>query len=566
MPKYIAFTIGPIFKTITRQRKTRSIFAASYLFSYIMKTMIDKIAKKDAKLQRYILTPTADYLDNPKYQKTGCGLYPDRFIMRTDSDDTVRTVLKARDETLKHLEEEFREDGSPVSKEYLEQYLVIYLMEIETEEGEDTIDEINDCLNSLELHANFPTEEDNDGLQSFFDETKAHFLLRDAFGSKKTRFESLPEIAVREFSHIPKYKYAYQKVVIEDHFDDDDNFYRCLNDETGNAVQLYHKYIAVVNADGDNFGKYVGNLKANKNEMQRFSKKLMEFGIEAKRLIEDYGGASVYIGGDDLLFFAPLVARPYGTRQTIFELIKDLDNEFYKHFEPKENPPSPTLSYGISLTYYKYPLNEALQESYELLQQIKDNYTHKDKKKHPNKNAIAFKVLKHSGQFFEAVIDKEKPKQVKDETEKRSLYKHFEALISNYMLEDAFINSLTHNMSFFQDLFGELLLNITAKSDAEREEEIKRGEKAIDQLFANNLNESIHKEPKNKKFIDAVVEYIKVVYEHLRTVPDEAYVDDDKKKQAYENKSNEALKIIYSTLRFIHFVRDSNLKKQENHG
>ncbi|RMG18373.1 MAG: type III-B CRISPR-associated protein Cas10/Cmr2 [Bacteroidetes bacterium] len=341
---------------------------------------------------------------------------------------------------------------------------------------------------------------------------------------------------------------------------DDDDFYKKLNEETGDAVQPYHKYIAVVNADGDNFGKYVQNLKADKQKLREFSEELIKYGKKAKDLIEAYGGASVYIGGDDLLFFAPVVSRDTdGQRKTIFDLIRALDNCFYDHFPPDRTPLS--LSYGISFTYYKYPLNEALLESYGLLQQVKENGTHQDKKKHPNKNAIAFKVLKHSGQFFEAVIDKAKPDKQAGEWKYpgESLYQQFSELVSGEIEKEGFINSLTHNMAFFQELFGELLLNVVDET------EVEKGEHAIDQLFENNLNESIHKEAANKKFIQQVVAFIKTVYAHLRKVPDEAYTDEQGNSTPHQLKSEDALKIIYSALRFVHFVRSTNQNKPKQH-
>ena len=38
--KYIALTIGPIYKTLKNAKKPKELFARSYIFSYIMKNII----------------------------------------------------------------------------------------------------------------------------------------------------------------------------------------------------------------------------------------------------------------------------------------------------------------------------------------------------------------------------------------------------------------------------------------------------------------------------------------------------------------------------------------------
>ncbi len=40
--KYIALTIGPIYKTLSSAKKTRELWGGSYIFSYIMKQIISE--------------------------------------------------------------------------------------------------------------------------------------------------------------------------------------------------------------------------------------------------------------------------------------------------------------------------------------------------------------------------------------------------------------------------------------------------------------------------------------------------------------------------------------------
>ncbi|MFW2427635.1 type III-B CRISPR-associated protein Cas10/Cmr2, partial [Aliarcobacter butzleri] len=45
--KYIALTIGPIYKTLKNSKKTRELWGGSYIFSYIMKQIILKFEDRD---------------------------------------------------------------------------------------------------------------------------------------------------------------------------------------------------------------------------------------------------------------------------------------------------------------------------------------------------------------------------------------------------------------------------------------------------------------------------------------------------------------------------------------
>ncbi|MEL7065301.1 MAG: type III-B CRISPR-associated protein Cas10/Cmr2, partial [Bacteroidota bacterium] len=63
--RYIALTIGPVVPTLTSARKTRELWAASYIFSWIMKQVAREL-KKDPKRQ-FVLP----------YQEEDLGVYQD---------------------------------------------------------------------------------------------------------------------------------------------------------------------------------------------------------------------------------------------------------------------------------------------------------------------------------------------------------------------------------------------------------------------------------------------------------------------------------------------------------
>ena len=109
----------------------------------------------------------------------------------------------------------------------------------------------------------------------------------------------------------------------------------------------------------------------------------------------------MYVGGDDLLFFAPVAYHKNGTLKTIFDLLADIDRLFASVMTPlatAHEVATPTLSYGVSINYYKFPLNEMRDEAYRLLM-----YKAKNKAIHPAKNCIEFILRKHSGQKLDKV-------------------------------------------------------------------------------------------------------------------------------------------------------------------
>lgn len=563
MPMYLAVTLGPIYQTLIRQRKTRSVFAASYLFSYTMRKLIEELLHLKKGFREQILTPSPNFLNEEDFIHPGCGLYSDRLIMWSEDETDGGLLEQARNTVLQGLLTEFQKApahmGGNMEIDYLAAYVKIYGLNMILDQNADTIKNLNRQLDYLELFENYPFGEDDDKLLSFFNQVWGHFLLEDAMGpgNKKKRFDTLTEIATRGLSRIPGKETAYREIVKreiegrmprdgEEAEEDDDSFYEALEELYPDDLQPYHKYVAVVNVDGDNFSKHIGNMEADAPKFKAFSDAIFRFGREAKDEIKRFGGAPVYIGGDDLLFFAPVVSRFGGQEeqtQTVFDLVERIDKLFYQHFPPARQGGeySPTMSYGISFSYYKYPLNEALAESFQLLDQAKDKKAHPHKRKHPNKNAIAFRVLKHSGHYFDAIIDKDHPADYPEVPKvPNTVYQWLGRLLERRRKDKNFINSITYGMAYFQDLLGALLLESNPPQV-----------QAVQNLFDNHLNESIHDQ--HRAYINEVVQFVLAVFariRHLNQSQPGTFKDIDA-------ASEEALRTIYSVLRFIDFVRSS---------
>lgn len=551
MPKYIALTLGPIGKTISQQRRTRAVFAASYLFSYTMKKIMEKLLENGSSISaKQILAPSTKNIGliNP-----GCGLFGDRLILESENvDSDFERLLIARDRVLEHISDKIEdadESNFPKGKilPYLKKYMQIYCLHITLEKGKKTIEQINQTLDQLELFPNLPADtlpnelHDEDFLISFFNQTRGHFILEDAFGDAQQPFSSLEEIATKGLSKLHGYpdidKKLYGKSSDELKKSEARNIFEIIKEsEIKDELKAYHKYVAIVHADADSMGNFTEQLSENSfDDYIRLSEQLSEFGLEVKNAIQNYGGSPVYIGGDDLLFFAP-VASYYGNKkkdgidqlETIFDLISDIDKLFEAHISNQFNiEQTPSVSYGVSISYYKYPLNEALKISADLLKDVA--------KKQPNKNSIGVKLLKHSGHSIDTVISKN--------TNSGQLYKAFNDLLDFTNFEEEFINSLTHRMGFFHSLFYDLIIT-------------QKDTKAVQSLFDNNFNEAIHSS--HEEFIKKVVQLVIQAYQYVdgtHKAKPSTFSDQGESNNTRQQQEKAALSIIYSTLRFIHFIR-----------
>ena len=330
MSRYIALTLGPITRVISLAKTTRGMWAASYLFSYLAKQII-----KPFKDRKPFLLPFLDsniFSDNYK----GAGVFPDRYIFQSEEGDFDKLAATIEN-VVGELAQRIAPKDSVSAKTMLMQYLKFYFFQTDREEGDSDLDLVKRCedqLALLEQHDSFiPSIPPNKHYLSSFlnSETLApmRFMLDDA--GIKERFKSIVNITTG-------------------------------NDGLGytvdtSALKPYECYIAIVSADGDSMGKAFAKAD-NSNELSR---KLFNFNVKAIDAIDQYGGQPVFIGGDDLFFFAPVYNLGKGS---IFRLLNQLDDSF--HSELGENSPA-TLSFGVSITFYKYPMYEAVKLSQQLL-------------------------------------------------------------------------------------------------------------------------------------------------------------------------------------------------------
>lgn len=434
---YLAFTIGPILQTITRARKTRELWAASYVFSLLMRKLLEELKAFD------ILLPHTVFDDQGQLASAhlGAGIWPDRcFVRLGDKEPDVETII---DNACKALAKELD------TSENLRTYIKVYPLKANWEEtsinegaivSDDNdlipIHRLNRLLDNLELATPYqPIEAGN--LNHLLSNKKQ---IRKLYATAKhtassvfiqlsdasIRLPSLPELALCEIKHhsnteiadiysntveVPFNKRIFdlrqQEGRSKDLFSDQkkEQIYIDLKKallKDKDIIAFRHKYIAVVVADGDNLGAAITEISkddADGEKLKVFSKNLMSFSKEAVKKVADYGGLPIYAGGDDLLFLAPITNQNADFKH-VFELCDKLNNDF------KDKMGSTTsLSFGVSISYYKHPLGEAVSEAFELEKKAKAfKVCYKDTDKNHAKQALCFQVRKHSGQQYGATF------------------------------------------------------------------------------------------------------------------------------------------------------------------
>ncbi len=449
---YIAITIGPIYRTITQARKTRELWAASYIFSLLMRKLLDQFEKRGAC---EIILP---YNPKPAEREglpAGAGLWPDRCVLvlkEMSSPDMEEIIDKALDSLANDLG---ISEGKSLKSFFSINVLSLDLKEEgEAQKGAIPLARLNGMLDNLELASPFQMKEEESlntillgqiqDLYRVAGMKDSHVFVKREGGDGPVRLPSISEIAMYEFCNDAdeciQSAYREVKVMIDRELDIEqgeeagvveeksDSVYQKFKEELKRLgekenkqkewwkeiLRLRHKYIAIVFADGDNVGKHIAELCENKASLSDFSKKLFSFSKEAVKMIQAYGGLSVYAGGDDLFFMAPVTnysnekaddaqgAACEKVNKNVFELCEGLNECFRK----KLGGEKVSLSFGVSITYYKYPLGEAVDLAQKLLKRAK-GFSWKDKNTQHEKQALAFQISKHSGRYISAVFSLE---------------------------------------------------------------------------------------------------------------------------------------------------------------
>lgn len=156
------------------------------------------------------------------------------------------------------------------------------------------------------------------------------------------------------------------------------------------------RYYALLLLDGDEMGKVLSGAKTASNQPARppdaISSDLDNYAKLIGQLVQKHEGLQVYAGGDDALLLLPtenLLPCAIELRQA-FPLIKTQET---------------TLSFGVAIAHHKHPLQRVLAAT-----RLAENKA----KEHYKRNALAFSVLKRSGEMLEVGANWPLPEEAVD--------------------------------------------------------------------------------------------------------------------------------------------------------
>ena len=389
MEQYIVVTLGPIFDTINLASSPAALWAGSYLFSYLNKTICRLLTERGVA-ETDILAPyyTAG-ADTPK-DCDGVGLFHDRIIFRAGA-FRIENFSEVRDAAIDHLAEAFS-----VERMYLQEYLLIRAAVVE---AENPILDTSNILDCLELARPIVSgREDNP-------------LLSMLVGDKNYGNEGVKNLpVVRGFADWQLRKPGGSLKSIPD-----------IAGCSRNASMKKHHYYAIVRADGDRMGQVIAEL--NKDQIRDFSRKCIFYCAKVAGLVGKFGGVAIYSGGDDLLAIMPCENQQ---GETVFEFVRQANGLFAGYF------PEASLSFGVTICYHKYPLYEALEDSQKLL--------FADAKS--SRNCMAVRLQKHAGQSVGLLV----PNQALD-----AFLGQYSGLAQRK--DDEWLHTIHHKLKLFRHLF-----------------------------------------------------------------------------------------------------------------
>ena len=150
--RYIVLSIGPIYKTMMSAKRTRELWGASYLFSWIMKRMIYRLNKAGFSNEDFIVP----YVNTTTpASPNGVGLFPDMLLLKLSNgkdEKLFEEVLKAfkEDELTRELHNISGIDTPSVLR-FVKDYFRFAYQEFEEKDNEKPIITAGKISSQLEL-------------------------------------------------------------------------------------------------------------------------------------------------------------------------------------------------------------------------------------------------------------------------------------------------------------------------------------------------------------------------------------------------------------------------------
>lgn len=529
MTTYLALTIGPIYKTMTMARKTREFWSASLLFSLLAQELC--LALKAQEIQNEdFLVPHPDIF---KMEIKDIGLYLDRIICKAD--DTVWSHLETNviDIALENLSKKISVVDKRLTKDLLKKYFKIYAVFKAVDESKP-LNEISNHLNTLEIFnineaesetedtiryflENVNTEYDNNNkiennaIKTFLEQ---YFTIQDFNGN--IRIPSITEISTTPIVELDKAKYEKGYIAIMNKYlwnniPNENKIFPALKQSFPNQIKNHYKYIAILQADGDKLGSFL--MESNAETVLKISKALINWCTnDALKILKNHKALPIYIGGDDVMCFAPV----NNGDNNILDIAYALNQSFKKAVQ--EISDKSTLSISIKIAYYKSPMGENYAQTFPLLRENAKEYIFHKVDKNGTKtevkaNACAINLEKHSGQPHELIFN---------------FSEEYEAYIKPIM---DMMNQDENKKSFLTSVFYKI------RANEKLLETISADKKRMRYFFDNNFDSE-------KDFLNAVCNYLF----HLFSIYGDTTIDP-------ESKELKATNYLYSALKIIRFIK-----------
>lgn len=416
--KYVGITIGPIFKTIGEAISPAGLWFGSYFFSTVTKKLCEKLVEIPTVK---IFSPFYDSNSNQNPQEDGIGRYHDRILLSVDGNTVTEEALQnIISEAKKEMAEKFglfnAKDFSVFVDKYLRIDFVIFNEETINEiigksgkDGNNIAIILNDALDALELMAAGKGRTDMNLFASFFAGQKGNrnIYIKESKLFTDTRPNS--QLVIKHPDDSSDLK-SIEDIALSRK--KEENSSEEIPD--GGVTPTRSEYYAVVNSDGDKVGTLLKalckdvDISQQSDRINSFSKACLDYAGEAAKLVGKYGGMTIYAGGDDLLFIAPV--------HSLFSLCSELDEMFKKTLKKgleevdlPDDSINVSLSFGVAVQYVKYPLYEALERASVQLYKAKESCS-----KRPNGseisggNRLGIELVKHSGKTVQLMVENEK--------------------------------------------------------------------------------------------------------------------------------------------------------------
>lgn len=512
--KYVGITIGPIFKTIGEAISPAGLWFGSHFFSTVTKKLCEKLVEIPAVK---IFSPFYDSNSNQNPQEDGIGRYHDRILLSVDDNTVTEEELKNIISAVKkEMAGKFGKFNSGQIENFINNYLRIDFVLL----NEGTINEIigksekdgnniaiilNDALDALELMAAGKGRTDMNLFASFF------------AGKKGNR-----NIYIKESKLFTDTKPNSQLVIKHPDRDSDlksiEDIALSRKKEESSSEELPNgeiaptrsEYYAVVNSDGDKVGTLLKALckdleiSKQSERINIFSRACLDYAGEAAKLVGKYGGMTIYAGGDDLLFIAPV--------HSLFSLCSELDEMFKKTLKKSleevtltDDEVNVSLSFGVAVQYVKYPLYEALERARVQLYKAKESCGNRSNGSGiSGGNRLGIELVKHSGKTVQLMVENKKLETI-DNLIKYRATTNDQALESVlYNLQDTEIifklfEKTAQNIFDFQEYKTRFLNNFNNPNQLAYHDYLEK----IAEFFYDNYLKEYHK-PDTKVKVDGV--------------------------------------------------------------